>query len=147
MDTAGLQPVGWRKLSSLINTVCQGCETVWSSVKHQETLWNPEKQWKTVWNTRKQCKIPGNSVKQSETVTDTDTFGFQLLSQTLEFFTPPFATFSTSFFTPVGKSLHEQCSHCSHLFAALFGTDFRLCMGLQNIGGWGLLKGVSRPWE
>ena len=37
----------------------------------------------------------------------------------LKFFTPPFITFSTRIFTPVGKSLHEQRSHRSHLFAAL----------------------------
>ena len=34
----------------------------------------------------KQCETPGNSVKHQETVTDTDTFGFQLLSQTLDIF-------------------------------------------------------------
>ena len=36
------------------------------------------------------------------------------------FFTPPFITFFTRHFTPVGKSLHEQRSHQSHLFPPLF---------------------------
>ena len=35
------------------------------------------------------------------------------------FFTPPFITFFTRNFTPVGKSLHEQRSHRSHLFPPL----------------------------
>ena len=34
-------------------------------------------------------------------------------------FTPPFITFFTRNFTPVGKSLHEQRSHRSHLFPPL----------------------------
>ena len=52
---------------------------------------------------QEQCKTLRNSVKQYETVTDTGTFDFQLLSKTFDFFTPPFIT---RIFTPVGNSLH-----------------------------------------
>ena len=74
------------------------------------------KRLKTVWNKRKQCKIPGNSVKQSQTKT---LLVSSCCHKHLKKFSPPFITFSTRIFTPVGKSLHEQRSHRSHLFAAL----------------------------
>ena len=67
-----------------------------------------------------QCETPGNSVKQSQTKT---LLVSSCCHKHLKKFSPPFITFSTRIFTPVGKSLHEQRSHRSHLFAALVKID------------------------
>ena len=56
------------------------------------------------------------SVKQSQTKT---LLVSRCYHKHLTFFTPPFITFSTMNFTRVGKSLYEQRSYRSHLFAAL----------------------------
>ena len=45
-------------------------------------------------------------------------------------FSPPFITFFTRIFTPVGKSLHEQRSHRSHLFPPLSWTQRLIGTGL-----------------
>ena len=88
-----------QSLSRLSNDFARGLWRLWNDFAGEAS---PD--W--VWNTRKQCKTQGIRVKQLETVTDT--FGFQLLSKHLTFFTPPFITFSTRILTPVGKSLHEH---------------------------------------
>ena len=73
------------------------------------------------FNTKKVEKLfetPGNSVKQGETVTDTETFGFQLLSEKLDiFYTTPHNILG--FFHQLVNLYSEQHSHCSHLFASL----------------------------
>ena len=105
------------------------------SVKHQET----------VKNTRKQCETEWNSHKQRH-------FWFPaVVTNTWHLFTPPFITFSTRIFTPVGKSLHEHWSHRSHLFASLSTVSTFLqefpehiyrvlqgspCQGQSRCAGW-----------
>ena len=61
----------------------------------------------------------------------------------LKFFSPPFITFSTRIFTPVGKSLHEQRSHRSHLFAALNCTAVPVSRDHQSSSGPAMVPPLS----
>ena len=76
-----------------------------------------------MWNTKKQCETPWNSVKHHEAVWNSHRhrhFWFPAVVKNIwHFFTPPFITFSTRIFTPVGKSLHQQCLYRLYLFASL----------------------------
>ena len=72
---------------------------------------------------KKQCETPRNSVKHQETVWNSHRhrhFWFPAVVKNIwHFFTPPFITFSTRIFTPVGKSLHQQRLYRLYLFASL----------------------------
>ena len=95
-------------------------KSAWFATFQCETPGNSEKYQETVKNTRKQCETEWNSHRQRHL------WFPAVVTNTWHLFTPPFTKFSTRIFTPVGKSLHEHCSHRSHLFASLQMVRFDL---------------------